>query len=76
MANADNLVEGIIQLFQNCPSELVNIRKELLAISRHIISDLRQSKIRIINLKNDIFSILLFFKLLFSRIHALYYKIF
>lgn len=43
-ANADLLVEGILQLFQNCPAELVSIRKDLLAISRHIISDLRSSK--------------------------------
>jgi hypothetical protein len=40
------LVEGIIQLYHNCPAELVSVRKDLLAISRHIISDLRQSKLK------------------------------
>lgn len=41
--NSDLLVDGILQLLRNCPAELVSIRKELLAISRHIIGDLRQS---------------------------------
>lgn len=42
--NSDLLVDGILQLLKNCPPELVSIRKELLGISRHIISDYRQSK--------------------------------
>ena len=41
-ANADLLVEGIVQLFKNCPPELASARKkDLLAIPRHITSDLR-----------------------------------
>lgn len=41
--NADAFVEGILQLFRNCPPELVTIRKDLLAISRHVITDQKQS---------------------------------
>lgn len=41
--HSDLLVDGILQLLKNCPAELVSVRKELLAISRHIIGDLRQS---------------------------------
>jgi len=44
-SNADLIVNGIIQLIKNCPSELASMRKELLAVSRHlIISDLKTSK--------------------------------
>lgn len=41
--NSDLFVEGILQLLRNCPPELVSIRKDLLSISRHIISDQKQS---------------------------------
>ena len=41
--NADLIVTGILQLLKNCPPELVNVRKDLLAISRHLIGDLRMS---------------------------------
>jgi hypothetical protein len=46
MNNSDLVVNGIIQLLKNCPPELVSVRKDLLAISRHIIGDLniRMSK--------------------------------
>jgi transformation/transcription domain-associated protein len=40
--NAAYLVDGVMQLFQNCPHELISVRKDLLTISRHIIADLRQ----------------------------------
>jgi hypothetical protein len=39
MNNSDQVVNGIIQLLKNCPPELVSVRKDLLAISRHIIGD-------------------------------------
>ncbi|RNA26929.1 transformation transcription domain-associated [Brachionus plicatilis] len=37
--NADLFVKGILDLFKTCPAELVSVRKDLLAISRHIISE-------------------------------------
>ena len=46
MNNSDLVVTGILQLLKNCPPELVSVRKDLLAISRHIISDLRLSKLK------------------------------
>lgn len=42
--NADIFVKGILDLFRTCPSELVTVRKDLLAISRHIISENKTSK--------------------------------
>ena len=39
MNNSDQVVNGIIQLLKNCPPELVSVRKDLLAISRHILGD-------------------------------------
>ncbi len=47
MNNSDLVVTGILQLLKNCPPELVSVRKDLLAISRHIISDLRLSKLKL-----------------------------
>lgn len=41
---SDFIVTGIMQLLKNCPPEVVNVRKDLLAISRHIIADLRPSE--------------------------------
>jgi len=49
--NSDLVVTGIMQLLKNCPPEVVSVRKELLAISRHIISDLRTSKFIFLNIK-------------------------
>ena len=46
MNHGDLIVSGIMQLIKNCPFELANIRKELLAISRHLYaSDLKTCKI-------------------------------
>ena len=43
--HSDLIVSGIIQLIKNCPIELASIRRELLAISRHLfVSDLKTSK--------------------------------
>ena len=46
MNNSDLIVTGILQLLKNCPPELVSVRKDLLAISRHIISDFRLSMLK------------------------------
>ena len=56
MNNSDLVVNGIIQLLKNCPPELVSVRKDLLAISRHIIGDLniRMSKFVNKKIKNQI----------------------
>lgn len=43
MNNADLVVKSILQLLKNCPPEVVSVRKDLLAISRHVFNDLRMS---------------------------------
>ena len=49
MNNSDLVVNGIIQLLKNCPPELVSVRKDLLAISRHIIGDLNIRMSKLVN---------------------------
>jgi transformation/transcription domain-associated protein len=39
--NSDLMVNVILDLLRHCPPEVVTIRKDLLAISRHIFNDLR-----------------------------------
>jgi transformation/transcription domain-associated protein len=39
--NSDLIVNVILDLLRHCPPEVVTIRKDLLAISRHIFNDLR-----------------------------------
>ena len=48
--NADLVATSIMHLLKNCPPEVVSVRKDLLAISRHIITDLRTSNFFLLKL--------------------------
>ena len=52
-ANADLIVKGMLQLLSNCPPELVSVRKDLLAVSRHILTELRAKFMAHVNLFFD-----------------------
>ncbi|CAF0709284.1 unnamed protein product [Brachionus calyciflorus] len=55
--NVDLFVNGILELFKICPAELVSVRKDLLAISRHIISE---HKLKFLPYLSDLFDESLF----------------